>query len=150
MLWVHQTVFHVTFGGKADVWGNCPCPNVEPCVTVRATDIDRQIVGPLHLRPTTGPKLWARHEALKGWGSALCRLKWTFFTEMLIATRLWFQFCSMLHVLKLCRKMLRTHTGLKVRWSCRQLQKWGGLIVRCDVYDDCVFVSCIIAAVRIQ
>jgi len=37
MLTVRQTVFHVTFGGKAEVWlNNCPTPrpNVEPPLCV--------------------------------------------------------------------------------------------------------------------
>ena len=29
MLWVRQTVFHVTFGGNAEVWGQLPHPKVE-------------------------------------------------------------------------------------------------------------------------
>ena len=39
MLWVRQTVFHVTVGGKTKVWGRLPpCPNIEPCLTT-VTDL---------------------------------------------------------------------------------------------------------------
>jgi len=36
VLWVRQTVFYVTFGGKAEVWGKItPCPNVVLCLSSR-------------------------------------------------------------------------------------------------------------------